>query len=738
MKENLSYLNRSWKDYKNNSSNCPFMTYRYLLQEQEWKSKIADALTFWQFVRKEVGYFKRQDFCRQFLNDKNYLIRIVARIEILPDAVWRKILWVKNIDFMSYESTLRRLTEDQINSINEAFDSLENSKPKLPKVFLVNIFDIIKVFLGLITVKKLILGTYGDESRWYSKGAWAFNLLSLDFGFSLYPGGVNDDIKITNKKFSRFLSIKEHINDFIVNQEDGLYWKLYKSARSNYVWFPKKEVELSTHVCPGFWKTLVLHLLFWIVSPIGFTLLLIYWINTGIFPFNLDEVSLIVFIGNILMIIPFILTPLWIAIALIKIFFTLIGKLLLFVIPPLADFFEYFSEKAVKILKKIGKFVSFIIKTKTGDLICRILIILLGISVIVLATWLVCFLAIFVWHYLVIFYLFIVKIITSLILNIKTFPLSYIWGAISIVALVFFVKIFISTMFDDEKYAKYDKIIPKFSGIWLVIAIIVGYFAITKENVFFHQSDVIKMIFTIIVMFAFISVLTLWMATVKINTETLDKRLNSKFMADYLNDNLLYGKQSIVPKMKRIILDNEWILYSNRDSYEKVLDQLCEIVRSNYHLNDNEERRRFMFLVLPKLNLELLNKLSKKKVPKGIELAVDKLYFVNCLCSGFSYAEATKKTKRNIAFRNKKDKVLSKRAEQLSYLLSSMNVWLKKWIFRPILYLYKLIVLFFVGILYKGIVSILSWIYKSSLTLKDIWSLFNERCPFISKSELLE
>jgi hypothetical protein len=52
---------------------------------------------------------------------------------------------------------------------------------------------------------------------------------------------------------------------------------MYKTVRSNYVLFPNKDVKLSTHVCPGFWFTLLMHFLFWIISPVLFTSLLPKW-----------------------------------------------------------------------------------------------------------------------------------------------------------------------------------------------------------------------------------------------------------------------------------------------------------------------------------------------------------------------------------------------------------------------------------------------------------------------------
>ncbi len=249
---------------------------------QNKKRTMATALIFWQFLRElshHVIYNDDQEkrgFIADFLaNDplvkKNPYVKTIAMIEALPTTIWRKLLWRENIDFVSYESCLRRLNPEQKKAIEDNYNDLFGSEPKTPRVLKKSLRDRVKLFFGIISTEKILKESRSAVERYMSKGAWAFNLLGIDFGFAMYPkdaeGHHNDDTMITNKKWTRFISVKEHINDFIVNKEDGKYFQAYKSARSNYAFFPGKEIRMKTHVCPGFWKTLITHAWFWIVSP---------------------------------------------------------------------------------------------------------------------------------------------------------------------------------------------------------------------------------------------------------------------------------------------------------------------------------------------------------------------------------------------------------------------------------------------------------------------------------------
>jgi hypothetical protein len=711
----MEELLEKWSVYKKDPRRQVVLKHQYCQSEEWLKREIVPALVFWRFVRKEVSKEVRRDFCRQFLEDKNHLIRIIARAEILPDKVWRKILWVKNVDFVDYEATLRRMNLLQMDEISKAFDSLEGEKPKVPEVFKKNFFDWILVLLGFITAKKLFAGPYGKKTRWYSKGAWAFNLLSLDFGFSMYPQGVSNDTKITNKSFSRFLSIKEHINDFIVNKEDGLYWKLYRSARSNFVWFPKKKVELSTHVCPGFWKTLLLHLWFWVVSPIGFMMTVVLG-NSAI---N---------VGNISLILLFSVTPLWTLIASLKVASKSLYKFLVLIAPP----FKTFALKLGEKMEKLGDFLVSVSEIKIFKTISKIFKFIGAILVIILIIVCTIYISTLIWPALVKFFWFLVGITGSLISSIREYPFSYLLVLFSLVTVIFSLYIIRETDLDDEKYAKYDKVVRFMSYAWF-IGIASLFFFVFREGVF--DLGVSSLIISIPITLAFVLILILSFETSQINMGTLEKRLDSKSKANYFNDFIFWSSKHKVSKTQKIILKNDWVMKIDQVSYINSMSKLLKVIETNYDLSGGD-RDKFLRIVLPVFNQNLLEKLERP-IPKFLIEPSDKFTFLYWILDGFSFKEATRETRKSISSEKRKNEVKSKFYGQIKSDLIVLYEWIAKWIFRPFIYLFYgiLSVIYFLG---KGISNVLNWLRRFFLTLKDVWSLFNERCPYISKSEYLD
>jgi hypothetical protein len=170
---------------------------------------------------------------------------------------------------MSAESFFRRLEPEQKLAINQTYDDFWNqqvisevlTRPRRP-------------LAKRISRQDMLNSQFDRELRYSNTGAMSYNLFGADFGFNAYPKGIDDDTKVIEVSPLRFMSVKNHADDFIVNTEDGIYFWLYKTARSNYVINPNKIVRLKTHVCPGFWYTAITHLLFWAISPLWFIVML--------------------------------------------------------------------------------------------------------------------------------------------------------------------------------------------------------------------------------------------------------------------------------------------------------------------------------------------------------------------------------------------------------------------------------------------------------------------------------
>lgn len=283
-------VQKAWLTYRQEVDR-PVLEYYDKYKSDEERNKMQEALVFWKFMRTDINFtyndeYPSNDLKRGFLQTilneaiPNYevtpYVRIIAQIEMLPTTIWRKILWEYNIDFQSYESCLRRITHSQIVAIGQNWDALfvSNSKPPVLDIGLRNKLKYRLLYTCKFTSNTdLFSENLFDYTRYQSKGAWAYSLLGLDFGFGKYPNGITDDKEIKDRKIGRFFSIKNHVNDFVVNQEDGKYWWAYRTARKNFIWkaWSEKDVELKSHICPGFWLTLILHLIFWVVSPLLFT-----------------------------------------------------------------------------------------------------------------------------------------------------------------------------------------------------------------------------------------------------------------------------------------------------------------------------------------------------------------------------------------------------------------------------------------------------------------------------------
>ncbi|MBU2579406.1 hypothetical protein KKF19_00330 [Patescibacteria group bacterium] len=225
---------------------------------------IHQALKFWEFTQTEVRIQDRETrgkFLNMFIGHSNQYIFIISMIESLPVSIWRRVLWRYNINFESYSSFLRRISKEEIDAIRQNYlDLIVNQKqPRVLTRF--------ERWQKRFKVESLLAEEVDYSVHDKGRGSWSYNLMGLDMGFSAYRNGLNDDIRAQVKTWRDFLSIKNHANDFIVNQEFGKYWWLYRTARSSYGWMRDQTVQLKSHICPGFWWTIIAHLVFWVLSP---------------------------------------------------------------------------------------------------------------------------------------------------------------------------------------------------------------------------------------------------------------------------------------------------------------------------------------------------------------------------------------------------------------------------------------------------------------------------------------
>lgn len=197
-------------------------------------------------------------------------IRLAVIVMLLPTFAFRKLLWFHNIDMISLPAFFRRITTKQVTALESAYEQL--TQGVVPIECTQTLKERWLKFKGGMTAEKILNGDFDHlvQPKFLSKSAWSYSLFSLDFGFGKYVNGDENDAELSDARWTRFLSKKEHINDFVVNQEGGLYWFLYTFARSNPFWNTGKSVSLAAQVCPAFWATMLFNLLFWVISPLLF------------------------------------------------------------------------------------------------------------------------------------------------------------------------------------------------------------------------------------------------------------------------------------------------------------------------------------------------------------------------------------------------------------------------------------------------------------------------------------
>jgi len=230
---------------------------------------VTEALTLGKFIQQKmrIHYCSSnnskqwkifQDFLAEFVESENPLLSAMAMIGSMPTKLFDHILWEYNIDFSSPEAFLRRLKNEQYEAIRRNYrDIVAGREPEVLQKKSATLNDFFQTY---------------DWREFKNKGAWQYNLGKLDWGFPLYPGGPDSDVKAPEiNPFSavgKFMSIKDK-EKFVVNTLDGKYWKTYKWCRRG-ILFSSKSLELGDWICPGAWATLLIWVFFWIVSPATF------------------------------------------------------------------------------------------------------------------------------------------------------------------------------------------------------------------------------------------------------------------------------------------------------------------------------------------------------------------------------------------------------------------------------------------------------------------------------------
>ncbi|MFA5130894.1 MAG: hypothetical protein WC467_00545 [Patescibacteria group bacterium] len=743
VKKFYKFLTSKIKTYLDPDEGLIIFPYYNTLSDVGGKVQMAHALIFWDYIhdtlinKMSLTPKELREFFLIFLKEnyaqKNPLIQIIIMVESLPTSVWRKLIWRENIDMMSYESFLRRLTTQQIQAIKDNYNDLfpQTGEPVVSRVFKKSLRDRLKILFGTVTVTKLLQEDYCAEKRNQTKGAWAFSLLSLDFGFSLYPKGSNNDSKITNKSFTRFLSIKEHINDFIVNQEDGKYWWLYRTVRSNYAFFPKKEVILKDHICPGFWMTLIMQTLFWIVSPIalistasviqqsGFSALALIPAAFALPMISWAYVAIVRLIVNLLILwgkkskslkilIKIILTPIALVVAiaiigglvllLVSIFTFLaaqVGFLLTTMFMLSALFYIFFFVTCVAPESNnndglfdyddIPSFVRFLLHLS------------IGAPIIVLFD-----------KYLT---LPIVKFIVSVAKSFWTWYTDnlllsnwFIFTLLFSLLFVYLVNLFLN---NESKFIKFEKILNRLAKGFLVLTVIVFGILFWKIGEFdFTAFGVLPILFFPLVILIFSFSLLMSNIANASNIEKREQAFDFFYKMDRKMGNLGY-KSHI-----SLFLNSQWLGQLENQARWEIICQI-DYLAFFFFPNERDLRVNFSELLIKKGSQEKIDLLSENmgKIIKAGNNRDYRMELIGEIVAGLSVEDA-------------KDVINSREIKKNIIWENITNVF--KIMLWPFAYCWQ-------GITWTG-----KKIKEFFLTLKDLWELFNKVCPYVSKPELLK
>lgn len=714
-------LKKMWPDYRLNFKNRvkKELEFKYPKLLSIVKEEIVEALCFWKFVQEKMydcnlSYAEkgqlRDVFKEAFLDNRNRLIGLIVRIESLPTSVWRKILWKYNIDFMSLESFLRRISYKEYSAICANFNDYEIGR--VPQVF--SRWD---RFWKKITVEKLQAEEFDFDTRYKCKAEMSYNLFNLDFGFNAYPNGVADDTKIVEISPLRFLSRKNHADDFVVNKEDGKYWYLYVSARSNYVWNADEEIRLNKHICPGFWYTMFIHFWFWIASPIA-SAYAVAFVAGGFLHWELWP--MIFFIA--LLLIAF-LTPLWLTVALIK---YLVGTVI----------FDKAVELSRNCYKKYESFLEVLLSIAVASFL-----IIVALSVTVFIYGLIRTITSVFWSCLVILDVYLIlawfmiakkliyeqsKMIVCLIVLISTIILGkivvfnhlvilkamtvllnyltdyfvaigYLWVLMTFPLVI---AVILLKVLREEKVDKIFKFIEKHENAfhfsaWFFTGSLLVYCVYSM-----YMSD-----FTI--GFYLFAIMSFFTAGILGLSYLEPKNVTSRKVASWISD-----------RYCGIEIDSSWIAVSpwlssmDKEAMKEVLGELTQFV---YRTFDSSTRKAVLKLLVPRLTeVSFETIMTNSLVIKGI-MEEDVAYCVlDYILKGSDIVSAIKMAEEDyeeyLKSVRKKEKIINRLKAIFSF------------IFSPVTF----------------IIKIFSKLVEYILTLKRIYTLFNERCPYISEDRILK
>jgi len=274
------------------------------------KEQISDALTFWRFyenLSENMADIKnlpedidvlRHELLERIAAEDSFRGFIACWLR-LPVTVVETLKWSQNLDIQSRESFMRRLERPQLKAVREAYDEffVHRVAPTCLKDGLFRRLVHRQVTYSSLKAEPLI-----SRNRVTGKLAMGKDYAHMGFGHSKYPQGAGEDTADSGT-FRKFLSVKNHLNDFSVNQHDGLYWFLYRTLRSNYIWNRHGDVDLHPMICPGFWFTILGWFFFAIFSPfLALTVTFPTFVGVG------PESSFFTFVGFVLgLVTPFLL-----------------------------------------------------------------------------------------------------------------------------------------------------------------------------------------------------------------------------------------------------------------------------------------------------------------------------------------------------------------------------------------------------------------------------------------------